>query len=321
MDVKRLGYFVRIAELGSLSAAAERLHVSQPSLSRQMRLLEEELGARLFSRHRRGMRLTREGEKLHERIGGALKQIEQALREFRLAGGRVKTSLALGIPPTVGNVMAGALARRMASQAPEITLRIIEGYAGHLASAIGNKEIDAALLYGPASEWASMKWGHCLEGFLVEELLVEDMVLVGSASGSLDPKQPVDLAQLASLPLILPSKESYPHFMHQLEAEITARFGTSLNRRVSADSFQLTRQFVESGLGFALLPYSAIARDVEVGHLTFAPIRGFTLCRQLVLATRPDGPDRDALAMLSTVIRGEIAELVSSGAWPARLLF
>lgn len=322
MDVKRLGYFVRIAELGSLSAAAERLHVSQPSLSRQMRLLEEELGAKLFSRHRRGVSLTREGEELHGRIGDSLRQIEQALRDLRI-GNKEQVSLVLGLPPTVGNVMAGGLARRMADRAPGISLHIVEAYAGHLANAIGKGEIDAALLPGPASEWAMTKWKAHLENLAVEDLLVEDMVLVG-APDALSPESPVDLDRLLSLPLVLPSKENYPGFLRVLEAETEARRGRKLDHSVSADSFHLTRQFVESGLGFAFLPYSAIVRDVETGSLSYAPIQGIEASRQLVLATPPgdaDRPDRNALSMLSTVIREEISELVSSGVWQAKLLF
>lgn len=320
MDVKRLGYFVRIAGLGSLSAAAERLHVSQPSLSRQIRLLEEELGTSLFLRHRRGLTLTPEGEELHARIAAPLQQIEGALRDFRQARRKTLTQLVLGMPPTVGNVLAGALARRMAEPSSPFALRIVEAFAGHLASSIGRGEIDAAFLDGPASDWPAMKWGPHLEGLQVDELLREDMALVGSP-GSLDPARPVDLEGLTSLPLVLPSRDSQPRFLRALEDEVLARFGKGLNRSASADSFQLTRQFVESGLGFALLPYSSVARDIEVGRLAWTPVAGYRVSRLLVLAVRTDCLSAGELAAFRSTVRKEISDLVHAGDWQAELLF
>jgi LysR family transcriptional regulator, nitrogen assimilation regulatory protein len=74
VDFKRLGYFAQIAELGSLTRAAERMGIAQPSLSRQMRLLEEELGVTLFTRGPRGMQLTEAGELLRSRIVGPMRQ-------------------------------------------------------------------------------------------------------------------------------------------------------------------------------------------------------------------------------------------------------
>ena len=72
MELRRLGYFLRVAELGSLTRASERLNIAQASLSRQMRLLEQELGVTLFARQRRGMELTEAGVALHARIWSAL---------------------------------------------------------------------------------------------------------------------------------------------------------------------------------------------------------------------------------------------------------
>src|ERR1700751_5347419 len=82
-DFRRLGYFLQIAELGSLTRVAERLRIAQPSLSRQMRLLEEELGVILFTRGYRGMHLTDAGEALRSKIAGPLRQVGHALYEIR----------------------------------------------------------------------------------------------------------------------------------------------------------------------------------------------------------------------------------------------
>ena len=153
MDLKRLENFLRVAELGSLSRAADRLRIAQPALSRQMRLLESETGTELFSRHRRGMQLTQAGEDLRQRLSGPVREIRQIFDDLRGRSSEAGGQMALGMPPTVSYVLAGRLARKVAQEAPNISLRIVEGYAGHLMDWLQRNEIDAALLYGPASDF------------------------------------------------------------------------------------------------------------------------------------------------------------------------
>ena len=80
MDTHRLKYFLRIAEEGSVTRAAAVLGVAQPALSRQIRLLEEDLGITLFHRTRRGVHLTEEGERLRSSTAAPLRQLELAVR-------------------------------------------------------------------------------------------------------------------------------------------------------------------------------------------------------------------------------------------------
>src|SRR5258706_7748140 len=132
MDFKRLGYFLHIAELGSLTKASEQLNIAQPSLSRQVRLLEEELGVDLFIRRRRGMVLTEAGELLHTRITGPLRQIGHAFYEVRALPKGGGGNVLLGMPPTVVNILARPLVRAIAATAPKIALRIIDAPNGEL---------------------------------------------------------------------------------------------------------------------------------------------------------------------------------------------
>jgi DNA-binding transcriptional LysR family regulator len=77
--------FLRIGELGSLSKAAHRMRIAQPALSRQMKLLQEDIGVRLLMRHRHGMRLTPAGEELMRRLAGLIRQLDQAVEDVRSA--------------------------------------------------------------------------------------------------------------------------------------------------------------------------------------------------------------------------------------------
>src|SRR3974390_1593235 len=113
MELKRLRYFLRIAEEGSLGRASNALGIAQPALSRQMRMLEDEFGAPLFHRTRNGMQLTEEGSQLRAAVAGPLRLLELATQSARSISGKVEYSVALGLPPMIAYVAAQAFVHRL----------------------------------------------------------------------------------------------------------------------------------------------------------------------------------------------------------------
>src|ERR1700675_1303336 len=107
MELRQLRSFVHIAELGSFSLAAERLHIVQPALTRQIQSLETELGVRLFVRHGRGVMLTSQGEALSFRAIAILREVEQVRSDFRTDGNFLSGEISFGMPPTVAEVLSG----------------------------------------------------------------------------------------------------------------------------------------------------------------------------------------------------------------------
>ena len=308
MDIKRLENFLKIAELGSLSRAADRMRVAQPALSRQMRLLEDEAGTALFARHRRGMQLTAAGEELQRRLVGPLRQVRQALDDVRSLSIEARGSIALGIPPTVSYILAGRFARRVAEQAPNVSLRIVEGYAGHLVDWLQRGEVNAAVFYGPASDFQMN----------VQELLIEQLMLVGPATSDLDPSRPVTVREMARLPLIVPSPT---HGLRVIVENAARRVKANLDIRFEADSFLVMKELVESGLGYTILPLSAVSREVSAGRLKYAPLIDPPVMRQLVLGTGEGDEVSRATQTVVRLVREEIRELVESGLWRAQLQF
>ena len=152
MDFRQLRTFKVVAELGSLSKAADRLRVAQPALSRQIKLLEHELRAELFVRNGRGMILTDIGRMLLERTSGLVRQMEQVRDDIQSVGGTPSGHVVMGLVPTVSTVLAARFARRVVTEAPDISLRLVESYSGHLVDWLHRGEIDLALVYGPASD-------------------------------------------------------------------------------------------------------------------------------------------------------------------------
>src|SRR3546814_19561694 len=113
MDLRQLRTFLHVAELGSLGRAAERLRVAQPALGRQIRLLEEELGVPLFTRHGRGMAPTPAGRILLDRASALLRLVADTRAEVSAERDAVKGTVSLGVPPNVGAVLAGGLVERL----------------------------------------------------------------------------------------------------------------------------------------------------------------------------------------------------------------
>src|SRR5437016_6839562 len=132
MEIRRLRYFVRVAEDGSLTKAAGVLRVAQPALTRQIRLLEKEIGVALFNRTPRGMQLTEEGEYLRASVAGPLRALELALQNIRSFSSRIEGNFAIGMPASIGDILAKPLAMRMDADFPNIKLRIVEGPTGSL---------------------------------------------------------------------------------------------------------------------------------------------------------------------------------------------
>lgn len=308
MDLKRLANFARVAECGSVSRAADRMRIAQPALSRQMHLLEEEIGARLFERHRRGMALTAAGEELRGKLLGPLRQIEQVFEDVRSLSHTLGGNIAFGMPPTTSCILAGPLALSVISHAPNVSLRVVEGYGAHLIDWLHRGEVDVALLYGPASDLR----------LNAEEILIEDIVLVGPPTSGLKAEEPVDFARLADLRLVLPS---HPHGLRVVIENAASKAHLPIDVHFQADSFTLMKELVESGLGYTLLPMSAIHREVHAGRLVYAPLENPKVTRQLVLATQPGNVATRATRVLGTLIRREIASLVANGEWKAHLMY
>lgn len=308
VDFKRLGYFISISEFGSLSRAAEQLHIAQPSLSRQVRLLEEELGVTLFIRGRRGMQLTEAGEELRARVAGPLRQIGHALNEIRTLPAEPGGAVVFGMPPTTVYVLAGPLARRVATHAPNIALQIVDGASGDLHEWLQSGKLDAAILYGPTTP----------VGLNATKLLEDELMLVGPPDSALRPDQPVDFGQLSELPLVLPG---HPHGLRAALDAAAAKARRRLNVQVQADSFHLMKELVESGLGYTALPLSSFMREAAAGRLTYAPIANPKVTRQLFLAMQSQAQSPRAVLQLEELVRQEVSALAADGRWPGARLF
>ena len=303
MNLKQLRSFLAIAETGSVTRAAELLHVVQPALSRQLRLLEEDLGTPLFERNQRGMELTDTGQMLVERARRALRELDQAKAEIVATPGTVAGMVAIGLLPSTSTLLAGPLVGSLKKKYPHLAVRLTMGFAGHLQQWLENGEIDVALLYEPRPS-------AVLD---VQPLLDETLFLVGPPSAGLRLDHPVALRDIASTPLILPNP---PHGMCMLLEHACAVAGVSLSVAAETNSMSIQKDLVSYGIGFTILPSVAIFDDVARGILSAAPITAPDLSRRIVRALpmmrRSSLAVRCAASELSTLIE----DIIDHNGWP-----
>lgn len=147
MELRHLRYFIAVAEAGSLTVAAEQsLHTSQPSLSRQVRALEDEVGAQLLTRRARGIELTAAGRAFLEHARSALGQVEAAIEAARRVAHPVKPRFSMGFLTGHEPTWMPEALRILRDELPNIDVMISSQYSPPLASALLKGTVDAAFL-------------------------------------------------------------------------------------------------------------------------------------------------------------------------------
>jgi LysR family nitrogen assimilation transcriptional regulator len=191
MDIAQLKTLIHVAELGSLSKAADRLNIAQPALSRQIRLLEQELGVSLFERHGRGMVITAAGRDVLDPAARVMVELDAIRSSVSGGSSSYRGLVTVGTTPTVASIVTVPLLRRIREHHPQLVIRFASAFSGHLLDWVQRGEIDVAVSYDPQP----------LKSLRIVPVMVEDLLLV-SAGDRLDLNQPVPFARLASEPLI-----------------------------------------------------------------------------------------------------------------------
>lgn len=307
MDLKQLNTFVKVAELGSLSKASAHLHIAQPALSRQIRMLEDEMGMPLFMRHRRGMALNEAGVQLLGSANSVLRQIDDIQSDMARHSGEVKGNVVVGVPPTVGDVLSSRIVNRFMSKYPMVRLRIVPAFTGHLLEWLQRGDIDIAIMYTHEKQ----------KDLKTCPLIMEDLFLVGHRDAGLSKHIAVSFTELANIKLILPGPG---HSLRQLIEREAAIAQVDLDVPVEADSLQTLKDLCKSGLGHTILPLAPIHEQVTAGELTIAPIVEPVLSRKLIVAQPLSRPSTNAVEKFADELQTEVAEMVESGVWGGRLL-
>ncbi|MFL9900612.1 LysR family transcriptional regulator [Paraburkholderia fungorum] len=302
MDIRQIRTFLAIADTGSATRAAELLHIVQPAVSRQLKLLEDDVGAPLFERDRRGMQLTEAGHILLDRARRALRELESAQQEIRPKPGLVSGAVSLGLLPSSCELLTAPLVGALQRAFPQIRVSLSVGYTDHLLRWLESGEIDAALLYDPAASPA----------LDVKPLVEELLSLVGLASIGLRDDYPVSVAALGDAPLVLPSA---PHRLRSLVEHACAVAGVGITFAAETNALSVQKALVAQGYGATVMPRVAVQQEIERGVFSAARIDGEAFLRRIYLAIPTTRRSSTAVRCATTVLQNCVREIACSGEW------
>jgi LysR family transcriptional regulator, nitrogen assimilation regulatory protein len=304
MDLKQLHSLLAIAETGSVTRAAEILHIVQPAVSRQVKLLEEELGVTLFDRERHGMVLTAPGRRFVDHVRRALQELAQAKAEVRPRASQISGSVVVGFLPSAAENMVGTLMGRIRHSHPHIYLKSYVSYMADLESALEKNEIDVALLY--------LRFDG-ERRFPSTALLEDPLFLVGPPDAGLDLATPTPLSTLNKLPLVLPAPGQNVRAL--IEKQCRAA-GVALNVVAESSSISVQKSLVLQGVGLSLLSGFVIADELARGVLTASPITAPAITRTLALGLPAGKVPSDASEKVAEELKRLVAQYVEEGRWP-----
>ena len=296
LNLRRLKYFVKIVDVGSLTQAAEVLHIAQPALSQQLATLEGEFHQQLLVRTKRGVEPTEAGRVLYRHAQTILKQFEQAQADVRNSGHRLSGQVSVGLAPgTAASALALPLLRTVRARHPDVVLYLNESLGTTLCEQVMNGRMDIAVLYGGRS---------LVQGLSFEPLLTEELVLVTPAS-HLAANETIDLAGLRDVDLLLPRAHNY------LRRYIDEAFeGLQIVPRVVAEieSAATLASAVSNGVGATVLPASAARAVASSIHARVIRITSPTIEVPLALCSSDHLP----MSEPARAVRAIILELVDS---------
>lgn len=259
--------FRAVAEAGSFTAAAQRLNVSQSAISRQLQMLEEELGTRVLQRGARGVTLTPEGHILLSAANRIWRDMQEVVAQIGDTQKLQRGSLRLGGGMTVCLHILPKLLKKFRALYENVDVRITTGTAADLLESLREHEVDLLLLTLPIV-------GADLE---VLPVLKEEMVVVTAKNHPLTRTRSVEAHALAAHPLILFESGSNTRAVidrYFLDRQI------AVNVVMETENVEIIKAMVANGIGVTILPYSALAADLRAGRLAWARIRGARLYRE-----------------------------------------
>lgn len=254
MDLRRLSAFVKIVDMGSLTRAADNLHVAQPALSQQVAALEAHFRQRLLVRSKRGVVPTEAGRALYRHAQIILRQLGQAHAEVSLGAQAIVGSVSIGLAPySAGTGLALPLLQRVRERHPGIILHINENFGGVISELVMTGKMDMALIYQPGP----------IKGVKFEPMFEEELYVLASPQIGTGREKTLPLSALDGVPLLLPSRI---HTIRRLVDTAFERYGLTPNVVAEIESATTLASAVDAGIGATILPLSSALSMTETQH-------------------------------------------------------
>lgn len=261
MDLHKLRIFVTIARLANFTRAADRLHMTQPTVSQQLAMLEVQLGTPLIERDTRRLHLTPAGEVLLPYAEKLLALADEAAEATRAAAGLADRTLKLGVGNTMAIYLLPDVLSRYRARYPQHIVKISTGNTGELLAAVAAGATELALVGSPAEH----------PDIVVTPFMHDRLVVIVAPNDPWATRNEVELEELRHRPFLTREPGSALH------ATVERLLGPAL---LLSDTVTLLgeteaiKRSVEAGLGVALIQEIAIQREIAAGNLCALTLRG-----------------------------------------------
>lgn len=302
MNIRDLQYIIAVAETRHFGKAAERCFVSQPTLSGQIKKLEDDLGITIFERSNRSVEVTPVGEDILEHARLILEQVEQIRQKARAHQDPLQGPLRIGAIPTLSPYLMPLILMPLKRKIPQMQLRLSEEITERLLQRLRNHEIDAALLASPVEEQGLTSIPLFDEPFWVAFPREHDFYNLDS----------IQLSDLQKENLLLLSEG---HCLARQASEVCQLEDNQQNETsdLKAASLETLIQLVAAGFGITLVPALAMRGSWVTGSGVVAqPLNMNNASRRVSLVFRQSFPRKTALQAFADIVQDSLPNTVKA---------
>lgn len=308
MKLQQLRYLIQVAESGSFTRAATKLNLAQPALSRQIRLLEDDLGVALFLRDGRGVEPTAAGRELVKRATALFEDLyamRQAVTSYR---DTYEGEITIGMMPLLGAHVVPGLLLKARELHPNVKISFMVG----MSTAIQEWTISGRVDFGVISTAVETST------YLVSREIAQDRLhLVEAASGASGTEGPVTLAGALSHPLVIPTQANG---IRAVIDRYAAEANLTIDPVLEVDSIEIIKRLVPTGIGATILPRFSIVDEVAAGQLRSSPITAPEMGYTVSIIFPVERPLSATAAAIADILEGVgLVELGAPGAPSDRL--
>jgi len=317
VDVRGLRSFLAVIAAGSVSRAAQVLHLAQPALSLQIKRLEEALGVALFTRGHKGVTPTAAGLRLESHAREILRKLDMACEDVRNQAANPEGHVAVGLPQSMAKILTVPLVQEALRRWPKVSLRIIEMSTGYIPNHVLSGHLDMGLTFQADSG----------SGLLFEHWVDEELVLVAApgrlgasrrrSAAKVSPRAgTVRLRDLHRYPMILPASE---HGLRVLIDNHMRDHGVELTVLAEVNAIAQLIALAAAGIGCTILSYASVQAELRNGSLSFARIGKPAMSRPVYLCRSATLPQSIAASVIQGLLTEIVEAQIASGNWPARV--
>lgn len=298
MNLQQLTTFCTVLSEGSMTAAAEKLYLTQPAVSQQIRSLEEELNVPLLVRGVRQVKPTMQGQLLYDYAKKILQLTQQAQIAIQTMSQEISGHLRVGTMNSIGMYLISPITGLFLRHNPNLNIKLVYGSFEQIVQDMREDRIDIAILPDLKTEMNLE-----LEEFESRLVIKDEMWLVGSGRDTTLP-QSISIKEFADRPIVVFS-EMYPGFKRLFEQKAMAA-NIEFMPVFETDNVGTLKRVVESGLGWGFLPAHAIKKQVRTRRLTQVEVDSFNYVVNLNLYNRRTEKNRQMAEVFSRAIQQQL---------------